>query len=104
MSYEQQKQSYYNFAIPESKRIVRDTFKCLTKIDFRKSHVPLLFTSGGNDRLIPALLNHRNYVRYTAGNSIADYIEFRDHAHLIFGQLAWKEEADFILNWLQRIE
>jgi pimeloyl-ACP methyl ester carboxylesterase len=103
MSCEQQKQSYYDYAIPESKKIVRDTFKCITKVDFSKPRAPLLFTSGGIDKLIPASLNYRNYKNFAVNNSITDYKEFKDHNHLVFGQPSWKKEADFILYWLKRI-
>lgn len=101
LTYEQQKESYYKYAVPESKKIIRDTFKCVTKIDFQKPHAPLLLTSGGNDKLTPASLNYHNYKNYATGNSITDYKEFKGHAHLVFGHPGWKKEADFILYWLQ---
>ncbi len=100
---EQQKELYYRYAIPESKKIIRDTFKCSTKADFRKIHTPLLFTSGSNDKLVPASLNYSNYKKYATGNSVTGYKEFKGHTHLIFGLPAWKDEADFILYWLQGI-
>ena len=103
MTYEQQKQTYYKYAIPESKKIVRDAFKCLTRIDFKKSHAPLLITSGRNDRLIPASLNYSNYKMYSAGDSITDYREFKDHTHLIFGQEEGIREAELALCWLQGV-
>lgn len=104
MTCEEQKQSYYTYAIPESKKIIRDTFKCLTKIDFSKSRAPLLLTSGSKDKLIPASLNYSNYKKHAAGNPNTDYKEFNGHTHLIFASPAWKKEADFILYWLQDID
>jgi len=104
MEYEQQKELYYLYAIPESKKIIREAFKCAAKIDFRKSHAPLLFTSGGNDMLIPSSLNYSNYKKYSAGNSTTDYEEFKDHGHLVFGNHAWKKEADHILYWLSELD
>ena len=104
LSWEQQKELYYRYAIPESKKIIRDMYKCVTNVDFKKVHVPLLFTSGGSDRLVPASLNYRNYKKYAAGDSITDYREFKDHNHLVFGQPAWKTEADFILYWLRGLK
>jgi pimeloyl-ACP methyl ester carboxylesterase len=96
-----QKELYYKYAIPESKLIIRDIFKCVTKIDFNKSHAPLLFTSGGLDRLVQAEINYSNYERYPANNSVTDYKEFKSHNHLVFGHTAWKREARFIFHWLQ---
>jgi pimeloyl-ACP methyl ester carboxylesterase len=100
---EQQKELYYKYAIPESKQIMRDIFRCLTKIDFKKPHPPLLLTSGSNDKLIPAALNYSNYKKYTAPNSVTDYKNFKGHTHLVFGHAAWKREADFILYWLHEL-
>jgi pimeloyl-ACP methyl ester carboxylesterase len=98
---EQQKELYYKYAIPESKRIIRDIFKCSIAIDFGKTRAPLLFTSGTNDKLIPSSINYSNYKRYATGNSLTGYKEFKGHNHLVFGGAGWREEADFILYWLQ---
>ncbi|MEO8765533.1 MAG: alpha/beta hydrolase [Ginsengibacter sp.] len=103
MTYEQQKQSYYSYAIPESKKIIRDTFKCKTKIDFKNPHPPLLLTSGSNDKVVPASMNYDNYKRYKHSSSITDYKEFEGHTHLIFALSSWNKEADFILYWLHGI-
>jgi pimeloyl-ACP methyl ester carboxylesterase len=104
MEYEQQKELYYLYAIPESKKIIREALKCATKIDFKRSHAPLLFTSGGNDMLIRSSLNYSNYKKYLAVDSVTDYEEFKDHNHLVFGNHAWKKEADHILYWLSELD
>jgi pimeloyl-ACP methyl ester carboxylesterase len=104
MDYEQQKELYYRYAIPESKKIIRESFNCVIKIDFKKHHAPLLITSGSNDKLIPASLSYSNYKKYANSNSVTDYIEFKTHTHLLFGVPAWKEEADAVLHWLQGIK
>jgi pimeloyl-ACP methyl ester carboxylesterase len=103
MNCDQQKELYYKYAIPESKLAVRDGFKCKTRINFENPHVPLLFTAGNRDQVIPAALNYRNYKKYVSGNSIIDYKEFNNHNHLVFDQPAAIEEADFILYWLKGI-
>jgi pimeloyl-ACP methyl ester carboxylesterase len=104
MDYEQQKELYYEYAIPESKKIIREAFNCAAKIDFDKPHAPLLITSGSNDKLIPASLSYNNYKKYANGNSVTEYIEFKAHTHLVFGVPTWREEADAILQWLQRLD
>lgn len=101
MSCKLQKELYYKYAIPESKGIIRDAFKCTAKINFRGPHAPLLFTSGSGDRIIPATLNYINYKRYKTGSSITGYKNFKDHGHLVFDPPALMEEAEFILDWLQ---
>lgn len=103
MNCEQQKELYYRYAIPESKKIIRDIFKCMIRINFRKPHAPLLLTSGSQDKLISPQLNRSNYKKYAAGNSVTDYRKFKGHNHLVFGHPEWRKEADFILYWLQAI-
>jgi pimeloyl-ACP methyl ester carboxylesterase len=102
MSCEQQKQSFYKYAVPESKQVTRDTFKHAAKINFKQPHAPLLLVSGSDDRVIPASHNYKNYKKYKRSHSIVVYKEFNGN-HLVFEHPAWKENADFILNWLQEI-
>jgi pimeloyl-ACP methyl ester carboxylesterase len=104
MSCEQQKELYYRYVVPESKRIIRDTFKCSTGIDFKKPHAPLLFTSGSNDKLIPSSLNFSNYNKYADTHSVTNYKDFKDHNHLVFGQPAWRVEAEFVYYWLEELK
>jgi hypothetical protein len=103
MTCEQQKELFYKYATPESKMIVRDGFSCMAKVDFEKPHAPLLLVSGGRDKIISASVNYRNYLEYKSKGSITDYREFRNHNHLIFDMPAWKEDADFVLFWLEGI-
>ncbi len=104
MSCKDQKELFYKYAIPESKLVTRDVFKTVAQINFKKPHVPLLFISGSSDRIISASMNFNNYKKYTMRNSIAGYKNFKDHNHLVFGHPVWKEEADYILHWLQALK
>jgi pimeloyl-ACP methyl ester carboxylesterase len=104
MSYEKQKELYYRYAIPESKKIIREAFNCAASIDYNKPHAPLLLTSGSNDKLIPASLSYSNYKKYATADSVTDYIEFKTHTHLVFGVPSWKDEADVVLHWLDGLE
>ena len=104
MGYELQKELYYRYAIPESKQVMRDAFKCIERINFEKPHAPLLFTSGSNDQIIPTSLNYNNYKRYKAEDSIADYRFFEGRNHLVFGHPAGMKDAEFILGWLQALK
>lgn len=103
MTCEEQKELFYKYAIPESKLIVRDAFKPTEKIHFEKAHPPLLFVSGGCDQIISASMNFDNYRNYETSSSITDYKDFKGSNHLVFGHPAWREEADFIIHWLQGI-
>ncbi len=100
MTCEEQKQSYYKFAIPESKLVVRDTISGAAKINFENPHAPLLLTSGSDDHSIPASLNYSNYKKYKKSNSVTDYKEFKGRNHFVLGQPTWKEDADYIFDWI----
>ena len=101
MSLEEQKRTYDENVIPESKRIARDGLTKAAQLDFSKPHAPLLITSGSNDNILPASLNLRNFNRYPQGQgSITEYKEFPGRNHFVLGQPTWKEDADYILTWL----
>lgn len=103
MTVDQQKDSYYRYAIPESKRIVRDTIGSAAKVDYKKKKAPLLITSGDLDHSIPASLNYSNYKKYRNNPSVTDYKKFPARNHFVLGQPGWKEDAEFILQWLSRL-
>jgi pimeloyl-ACP methyl ester carboxylesterase len=103
MGCEEQKELYYQYAVPESKLIIRDAFKCIAHINFSNLRMPLLFTSGGHDRIIPPELNYINYKKYVKSHSVTGYKDFRHHGHLVFDLPECLAEAEFILDWLQQI-
>ena len=103
MSFEEQKESYEKLVIPESKQVMRDALSNTAKINFKKIHVPLLFLSGSNDNIIPSSLNYSNFKKYKNIHSITCYKEFKDNNHFVLGQINWKEGAEFIANWLEKI-
>lgn len=102
MTCEEQKESYYNLAIPESKRIVRDTITAAARVDFKKPHAPLLFLSGSIDNTIPASLNYSNFKRYTNKSSVTNYKEFYGRNHNVLIQPDWEENARYILEWIKK--
>ncbi|MDB5200873.1 MAG: hypothetical protein JWQ27_282 [Ferruginibacter sp.] len=102
MSLEEQEKSYHKFVVPESKLIVRDTISAAAKINFGQPHAPLLLTSGSADHGIPASLNYANYKKYKTSSSVTDYKEFPGRNHFVLGQPTWKEDADYILDWIAR--
>lgn len=102
MALEDQKAAYEKFTIPESKTIARDALTNAAKVDFDKPHVPLLFTAGDTDHIMPAHLNNRNYKAYTDTDSITDYQLIANRNHFILGLPTWQEDADHILSWLAK--
>jgi pimeloyl-ACP methyl ester carboxylesterase len=103
MDCDAQKEAYYKYAIPESKLIVRDTITSAAKVNFKQPHNPLLLTSGTTDHTIPSSLNYANYKKYKNSQSRTDYQEFEGRNHFVLGQPTWREDADYILNWLSEV-
>lgn len=101
MPLEMQKNSYYDLVVPESKRAARGGLTKTAYVDFKKEHPPLLLLAGRQDNCIPAHLCKRVYRSYKNKNSVTEYIE-RDRNHFVLGQPTWKEDAEYILNWLNR--
>jgi pimeloyl-ACP methyl ester carboxylesterase len=98
----EQQKAYEENTIPESKVVARGGLTSAAKVDFEKEHAPLLLTSGSIDNIIPAHLNFRNYNKYKKNNSVLDYKEFPGRNHFVVGQPTWKEDADYILEWLKK--
>ena len=103
MTFEEQKETYETFLIPESKLIMRDIFTKTGKIDFKKKHEPLLFISSSEDVFTPASLNYANFIKYKNLHSITCYKEFRNSNHLSINQENWENIAEFIANWLMKV-
>jgi len=103
MNCEEQTNTYYNFAVPESKMLVRDGLSKAAKVDFKKPHDPLLLISGSTDHFIPASLNNSNYKKYKNKNSITDYKDFPGRNHFVLGQPSWREEAGYIAEWIEKL-
>ncbi|WP_338869680.1 alpha/beta hydrolase [Spirosoma sp. SC4-14] len=102
MPLEEQQKAYDENTIPESKVVARGGLTSAAHVDFAKPHAPLLLTSGSIDNIIPAHLNHRNYEAYKPSGSVLDYKEFAGRNHFVLGQPTWKEDADYILDWLKK--
>jgi len=100
-----QRASYDKLVIPESTNVLWGALQKPGKIDFKKAHAPLLFVSGSTDNIIPASLNEKTYKKYKKHQpegSITDYKEFPGRNHLSMAQDTWKEDADYILEWISK--
>lgn len=100
MPFAEQAAAYENYLIPESKVILRDGLTSVAKINFKKSRGPLLLTAGSIDNCIPAALNLQNHNGYRNNKSITDFKLFEGRNHFVLGQPTWKEDADFIIDWI----
>ncbi|MGY3087013.1 pimeloyl-ACP methyl ester carboxylesterase [Hymenobacter sp. UYAg731] len=102
MPLEVQRAAYEKYTIPESKVVARGGLSSAAEVDYEKDHPPLLLTSGSIDNIIPAHLNFRNFEKYEKNDSVLDYAEFAGRNHFVLGQPTWKEDADYIINWLEQ--
>ncbi|OOQ57774.1 alpha/beta hydrolase [Mucilaginibacter pedocola] len=97
-----QRKAYQDLAVPESKRVARGGLTSAAAVDWKKAHAPLLITAGDEDHIIPAHLNKRNFEKYERNGSVLEYKEFKGRNHFVLGLPIWKEDADYILDWLDR--
>jgi pimeloyl-ACP methyl ester carboxylesterase len=102
MSFEEQKKAYEDLAIPESKRAIRGALTSAAKVDFKAEHNPLLIVAGNSDQCIPASLNERNFKKYKSKSSVTQFVVREGRNHFVLGQPTWKEDAQFILDWIQK--
>jgi pimeloyl-ACP methyl ester carboxylesterase len=101
MTMEQTKKEYDLYVVPESRNIPRSSTGKAGKIDFKKSHVPLLMIAGEKDNIIPSSLNKKNHEAYTDKTSRCDFKEFPGRTHYICGQENWEEVAGYIEMWIK---
>lgn len=101
MPFEIQKSSYYDLVIPESKRAARGGLTKAAYVDFKKEHEPLLLLAGRQDQCIPAHLCQRVYKSYKSTKSVTDFV-IKDRNHFVLGQPTWKEDAEYVNNWLSK--
>ena len=100
MPLDEQRAAYESNTIPESKTVTRGGLTRAAKVDFAKPHAPLLIMAGSKDNLIPAHMNRRNFKAYKQNGSVLEYKEFSGRNHFVLGLPTWKENADYILNWI----
>ena len=73
-----------------------------TWVDYRKAaRPPLLFISGGEDHLMPPVVQHSNAAHYKT-ESLTEVTVFEGRSHLLPAQRGWEEIADYVLSWAER--
>ncbi len=104
ISEEASNRAYEEYATHDSRNVLRDCMGKAGHIDLDQPHVPLLFISGEEDKIIPAKLDRKNAESYTDENSIAEYEEFPHRGHFICTQNGWEEVAERVAVWLDDLE
>lgn len=91
-------------AVPESRKIARDTLlTSFAKIDFKKPHNPLLFIGGEKDNIFSPSFTKRIAGSYKDSKSTADFKAFAGRSHFIAGEKGWEEVAEYVLNWIRKV-
>lgn len=91
-------------AVPESRKIARDTLlTSFAKIDFKKPHNPLLFIGGQKDNIFSSSFTKRIAGSYKDSNSTVDFKGFAGRSHFIAGEKGWEEVAEYVLNWIRKV-
>jgi pimeloyl-ACP methyl ester carboxylesterase len=62
---------------------------------------PLLLTSGGRDRTVPAAITKATLKQYRKSSAPTDLMEFPDRGHTLAIDSGWQEVADAVLGWLR---
>ncbi len=95
---------YEEIAVPESRKIARDTLlDSFAKIDFKKAHNPLLFIGGEHDHIFSSIFTKKIAANYKHTASITDFKEFKGRSHFICGEKGWEEVANYVADWIQKL-
>jgi pimeloyl-ACP methyl ester carboxylesterase len=97
---------YERYCIPAAGRVLFEQAfanlnpKAPSRVDFRNGRrAPLLFVTGGIDRVSPPRLNQANAAKYRASAAITDVKQYPARSHWTVGQDGWEAVADHALHW-----
>jgi len=75
--------------------------KSPTRVDFSNgTRAPLLLIAGAKDRIVPPVINRRNFKAYAKSAARTDFHEFPNRVHWIIAQDGWDEVAAHAAAWL----
>ena len=103
------REAYKRYHVPASGGLVWDSALAnltpgpqATWVNYRNAaRPPLLFISGGEDHLMPPVVQHSNAAHYTA-ETLTEVKVFEGRSHLLPAQRGWEEIADYALSWAER--
>jgi pimeloyl-ACP methyl ester carboxylesterase len=104
LSEEASNNAFTEFAVHDSRNVLRDCMGSAGQLDLEKAHAPLLFIGGEKDHIVPPSLNEKNAKAYTEASGITAFKEFPNRSHYICGEPGWQEVAAYTFEWLQTQE
>lgn len=107
LTVEESKAVYDRYSVPVSGRILFQggfanfTPNATTTYDFANDdRAPLLFISGGNDNILPPVVQRENYEKNAKrSKAITAYKLFDGRSHYTCGEPGWEAVADLALDW-----
>lgn len=73
------------------------------KVDFGNAdRAPLLLISGGDDHVVPAVVDAQAAKRYAKSDALTEYREFPGRSHYTIGQPGWEDVADYAIQWAEQ--
>ncbi|MES2703915.1 MAG: alpha/beta fold hydrolase [Bacteroidota bacterium] len=96
------REAFEQTATHDSRNVLRDCMLAPGHLDLDRPHVPLLFVTGDQDRIIPYELVDKNAHAYTDQLSRTEYRLFMGRSHYICGEPGWEEVAEYVYEWLER--
>ncbi|MFV0558623.1 MAG: alpha/beta hydrolase [Enterococcus sp.] len=96
---------YNQWAVPESRKIVRDmAFSKLASIDYTHIYQPLLFITGSRDNFFGPAITKRMVDHYKDSQSlVVDFKVFEGRSHSIYKEDGWQEVIEYIDGWLTKV-
>jgi pimeloyl-ACP methyl ester carboxylesterase len=93
--------AYASQVVPESRRIGKGPTLDIATVDAGKARGPLLLIAGGEDHIILAALNFKNFELYRKTPARTDFRLFEGRDHWLIAGPGWEEVAQFTLNWVR---
>lgn len=68
-------------------------------VDFNRDRAPLLLIAGGEDHLVPAVIDKSTADHYARSGAVTEYRLFPNRSHWTIAEPGWEEVADYALEW-----
>lgn len=104
----EQKAIYDRYVVPETGRIFFQAatapFHNTTYVNYKNNkRAPLLLIAGKEDKICPAPQIRVNYQKYAGSSAVTDFKEFPGLTHWIIAQDGWQDVAEYILDWVGKL-